>query len=214
MAVKALHPTFKLQTENDVNCLIKSLYESSDIDHITYQGKKYYETSNSWGGRSDCEGRSDYDPDVECDGYNSEECIYNEIDRIEVENEDDVKYVMRMSEYLTDECIYDEINNDNDIFRQIFDYSYKVILSGYESIIFENIRGINEDHRGSTHCKIDIPYHADYTIDLPCDLETFADAIYKVKSHKWDNWYELYSSCTIDVDDNLLHVYLDFDHGS
>lgn len=87
----------------------------------------------------------------------------------------------------------------------------------YNSIRINNISGYNEDHRGSTHCKIAVPFEQNIIIKLPCTLYDFAVALYRIKSHKWDSWYEMYGDATIRIPENDIEVpvvHVEFDHGS
>ena len=77
-----------------------------------------------------------------------------------------------------------------------------------------NDRGINEDHRGSDHTRIILDFHDNYVVKKNCTLHKFADACYRVKSHKFDYWYELYGWIKIKKSHAFLNIHLDFDHGS
>ena len=82
------------------------------------------------------------------------------------------------------------------------------------SLRIKNVDGINGDHRGSTHCKLgrDNLYEDSVEISLPCTIIQFAQELFRVKSHKWDKWYKLYSSSDYVFDDETL--FLSFSHGS
>ncbi len=88
----------------------------------------------------------------------------------------------------------------------------KVFANQITNLEIQNEAGINYDHRGSTHCKLggDNLFEDTVEISLPCTIVQFAEALFRIKSHKWDYYYELYSSA--DYDDGTL--LLDFAHGS
>ncbi len=79
-----------------------------------------------------------------------------------------------------------------------------------------NSCGFNEDHRGSDHTMIKLDFHDDYELPDMCSLEEFANACYRLKSHKFDYWYELFCGCSVtrDEDNNTVTITISFDHGS
>lgn len=211
MAQKALHNNaYKISNDNEMNTLIECLYNNSCIDHVEYKDKNYYEGVA-------------YDDDVpEHKLWNDETCKgdiceWECFEPYRVLYPDDIKYIMRINNHIVvdEELGYDNLDFVEEIVNQHNDVGCKIILCGYDSIVFKNLSGINSDHRGETKCFIELPLHDEYKIDLPCDLETFAEAIHKIKSHKWDYWYELFGACVkFEEIDNILYVDLTFDHGS
>lgn len=78
----------------------------------------------------------------------------------------------------------------------------------------QNSHGINTDHRGSDHTKIILDFHDEFELENNCTLYKFADACYRVKSHKFDYWYELYGAVSIKSTKSEFKIDLGFDHGS
>lgn len=89
-----------------------------------------------------------------------------------------------------------------------------IILKNVDFILLTNKDGYNEDHRGSDHCKVKLDFHKTYKVKCPINLEDFFKALYRMKSHKWDSWYELYIDSIITLNHNTLCIDLHFDHGS
>ena len=123
-------------------------------------------------------------------------------------------YHMHLETPLDIEC--SDINYPNlKIFKDIVECKHKVVLGGYDNIILHNTRGFNRDHRGSDHINIQLTFHKEYCVPLPCDLKTLAAALHKIKSHKFDYNYEsFFNAHRLEFSDNNLHIYLRFDHSS
>lgn len=82
-------------------------------------------------------------------------------------------------------------------------------------ILLSNVAGRNNDHRGSDHCRVHLAMKKYQMLTLPCSLSDLAQACYRIKSHKFDKWYELYSGITsIKISNNCMYVGVNFDHGS
>lgn len=209
----------KKELQSILHDLIKYCYETTEIECIEYKNKKYYNSSNLWYDRK--QENMEHDPDIECENY-MDDCDF---DTINPKNPDNVKYLIEYDKNRT-HWTYDYDNID--LIRKI---SYadieKVMLTGYDLIMIINKCGRNNDHRGSDHCKIYLQMYGKYEINLPINLFEFANCLYRIKSHKWDNHYELY--CGIKTpcsqiykyyDDNLLieqnglNILFEFDHGS
>jgi len=87
------------------------------------------------------------------------------------------------------------------------------LICGKEIHLYNHC-GENEDHRGSDHTKIILDFHDHYILNSNCSLQQFADACYRVKSHKFDYWYELYSDAQIMEQTDTYYIDISFDHGS
>lgn len=86
--------------------------------------------------------------------------------------------------------------------------------------------GENEDHRGSDHCAIKLPFksYQQFTICDDCSNDhkgstmSFYDlinAFYFARSHKFEDWYEMFTGCQIDTTkDDQITIWLNLDHGS
>ena len=91
----------------------------------------------------------------------------------------------------------------------------KIFLLGYKELSIFNIAGWNDDHRGSNHCKIFLNQSVNITEHNMITMKQFIDMCYQLKSHKWDQWYELFSGITsCDLVDDTIDIMINFDHGS
>jgi len=77
-----------------------------------------------------------------------------------------------------------------------------------------NRNGFNTDHRGLDHTLIRLPFLTEINLGKEFTLEDLIIANTNLKSHKFDNWYELYCGAKCEKKNNLIEVSLDFDHGS
>lgn len=78
-----------------------------------------------------------------------------------------------------------------------------------------NKRGFNNDHRGSNNTKVTLDFHDKYVIkNKSCTIGNFADACYRIKSHKFDYWYELYTYVLVSSNGRHIKLNFEFDHGS
>jgi hypothetical protein len=117
------------------------------------------------------------------------------------------------------ECEFDDVQITNsrihysiENLSDKFDMSYMVFPEKYK-VVLRNLSGFNDDHRGSNHTKIELDFHPEY--ELPNNTQAaFIEGLYRIKSHKFDKWYELYSRCTVRLVGSVIVVSLTFDHGS
>jgi hypothetical protein len=89
------------------------------------------------------------------------------------------------------------------------------IVSFKKYLQLTNKRGVNKDHRGSNHCHLELTFYNTYILGQSFTFHDFAEAFYKVKSHKFTNWYE--SVCgyeMISLSDDKLECQLAICHGS
>ena len=107
---------------------------------------------------------------------------------------------MNLDNYFT-ENMTDDLNN------VVFISKYKLKLI--------NSCGFNDDERGSDHLKIKLDFHSEYVLNKNFTLYDLAIACYKIKSHKFDNWYEIFLKCSkVNLIKDELVLNLDFEHGS
>jgi hypothetical protein len=214
MTLSITLPTNNVDIKDFFSNMIKLVYNSYQITHVNYDQKNYFNCSNSWSGGKPSDGRYCHD-DEECDGYS--DC---ELERTTIsnKNKNNVKYF-----YIRDINYDCDNDNDNELYQEvknIMDYLEEndddniVFNSNYE-IVLINPYGINDDHRGSDHTPIVLPFHQNVILGKTFTLDDLINACYKIKSHKFDYWYELY--CGVDKvytkDDNLF-ISVAFDHGS
>ncbi len=233
-------PEIDLLTASNILC--SYVYQTFSIDHFVYQGKKYYKWETCWGGGGTqvicdgCDGCrlvcSTCSVNFRCDKCTHEDCKFSDSEDDECEYdsvckhficehvkqiipEEEVVYIMKRDEDNMGNVeedhegkFYEFMNKHGDKIKIIATRETKLL----DTLTIENESGINPDHRGATHCKLDKDslYEEHVEISLPCTILQFAQALFRIKSHKWDMWYELYSVC--DYDDGTLSV--GFDHGS
>ena len=103
-----------------------------------------------------------------------------------------------------------DIYNDNSI-----DKSNIKFISNID-IIITNVNGFNYDYRGLSHTLIELPFLTDIDLGKEFTLEDLIITITNLKSHKFDYWYELYTDCSCEYENeiNSIIINLEFDHGS
>ncbi|HAA58993.1 MAG TPA: hypothetical protein DCE42_29835 [Myxococcales bacterium] len=87
----------------------------------------------------------------------------------------------------------------------------RVVFEG--TLTLQNLSGENTDHRGADHCLLILPFRERITLHHPTVRE-LVEALFVVKSHKFDTWYELYCGCTLEEGDDGVVISLEMDHGS
>lgn len=83
----------------------------------------------------------------------------------------------------------------------------------YDNLTIENASGINEDDRGNDE-NILLPYIKTIKLNSTFTLNELFVAYHKIKSHKFDYWYELFCNVDITRSDNKMLIEFSFDHGS
>lgn len=207
----------EINLECDANILCEYIYNSFEIDHFEYQGQRYYEIQNIWSVDAQDQKFVCNNDDVcnihstscENDGVDNDEgcqCFQKIYPQFE-----DVTYVLKYKQYL------DELEPEQEEFYNLLDNhgaNIRIVRKrdnvSHESIRVYNMSGENFDHQGSTHCQLDVGMEENIELALPCSLLELAEALFRIKSHKWDKWYEMYGHAH--VQDGTLFV--SFDHGS
>ena len=199
------------------------------LSHVTLNGLPYYERTNMWDNIT-IEKRPEHDPDVECNRYQN---YCDAKPTIKVKENDDLQYIV---EYIIDcddmlEKYEENIKCDNfpRLYHEISDnYSASnILLIGYNEITITNECGINEDHRGSTHCAVDLKYECNVEFKDLITLHDLVTTFYRIKSHKFNKGYEMYCAVksgffnihsknkkTSSTEKYRLVCNVDFDHGS
>jgi hypothetical protein len=189
--------------------LFKYLATVTSFHHIKFNGLHYYETGNMWESYN-IKKRPPYDPDTECNEYRRckrKPTIYATIN-------DRIKYILKF-DYSEKNILSKKDKKYNELVLQILPYKLKnVLLIGFDKLIIKNGCGPNNDHRGSDHCNVFLPMHNKVNIKKYGTLYNLAIAYYKLKSHKWDNHYEMFSGSKTVIHEGNVKVTLDFDHGS
>ena len=161
--------------------------------------------------------------EYECSGYYFEECTINEIRKDINISFEECKFLINynIENIKYDEFIerFDDLFEENEITEEQTLKMYDLLmqiekLENYilinEVYKIENISGFNDDHRGSDHFSVKIPYDDSYILNKKTTLKEFIEILYLLKSHKCDKWYELY--CNSTFTDGKITIY--FDHGS
>lgn len=222
-----------------LNTFVEFLYKSSELRFVVVDNLIYKNRDNEWSDEvSDQEIFEDFKSDLKihpnidrCTDYCT--CNYSKDkeddqkdEEIDDENHDNHNYIETKSKidyYIKkeiDELIVNEFI-DNGSCKNHIDAFEKILLNdNYEifpkdkKVIFENIRGFNYDHRGSDHTFIKLDYFDKY--QLPDNtLKSFLEGLYKIKSHKFDKWYELFCKIkSLTQKGNQIIIQFNFDHGS
>jgi hypothetical protein len=217
--------------------LFRIINRSYQIDHIKYKKRNYFNCSNLWYDykllvkpchkNHECKGYFD------CDNASKYNKKYVEINQIEYiysgifDDSDDEE-----NDEENDEEKDDEEDDNNDYYKNDnkneYKESSKIIeqLSNLElgpkeikfiskkNIKIINKNGFNNDHRGSDHTLLKLPFVSELELGTEFTLYDLLVANSNLKSHKFDNWYELYCGTKCKQTQNLVTIELDFDHGS
>ncbi len=83
-----------------------------------------------------------------------------------------------------------------------------------KDIVITNNCGFNEDHRGSNHTILKLPFVSEVNLGKKFTFYDLLTANSNLKSHKFDNNYELFCETTCTDKNDLIEIELIFDHGS
>lgn len=195
--------------ESELNSFLKVLigyiYSSHSLDAVVYKGLMYYNQPNQWNGAEPPD--TDHDPLSPCTGY--DECEFEkgrELVRIKPEKGEKIEYLLGLNGLNDEEdSILYQIHN-------VFSGSSRILHS--KKLILQNGR-FNDDHRGSDHTRIILDFPKEVELKPKATkMEDFTDALFRLRSHKFDNWYEMYYTTYTETDKNEIRIKVDFDHGS
>lgn len=132
----------------------------------------------------------------------------------------DCKYSYRLSSFYDNRMPLDSPNKELMLLLDTYVRAYgtrKVKFMNIHRLTVNNKYGINPDTRGTRVLDWKLMFHPTFTITNPRDitLHDLIIAVYKTKSHKFENWYE----AVIEVDNVVLkngnlEFDLTVDHGS
>ncbi len=188
--------------------LFRYVYETTQISYAYTKSNdniltKYYNRNNMWYANSKETG--------ECNGYSK--CDFKDYETTKSPIFYKFKHEPGKISYMVE-----KLDFDDDLLQNLQSRFFELHLETKKKIIIMNRAGINDDHRGSDHTKIKLPFHTKIIltpVDEKIPFEDFIRACFDIKSHKFDLWYELY--CGINVvdkfDDSIL-IQVKFDHGS
>ena len=203
-------------------------YGEIKIDHVVYNGLKYYQRTNDYYRCS--VDRPIHDPDIICSGshdYFTGICHYTG-DIIPIDDQN-IDYALTYSNKICRQYSYsgDRVLESDGKFDYSEDHGECMKLLnniktiGMENITLENITSVeihnpygrNSDHRGADHCKIKLEVHTTYYLSCPITLEDLFNALFRMKSHKWDTTYERFSGCNARTFHGVLRIDLEFSYG-
>jgi hypothetical protein len=191
------------------------------IDWIHSRGKYYYNCSTIWR-EADIQkmilnGVVPCHPDRKCEG--DHDCYGPEIyGKIIV---DQFEYVFSGNINLDDfaRCIYDDDDDEREededpihpVLRQIVGDPRDIKFVADADVTLVNNCGINDDHRGSNHTLLYLPFVESVKLGREFTFFDLLTANANLKSHKFDYNYEMFFEAFINEQGQ---VELMFDHGS
>jgi hypothetical protein len=197
--------------------LFRIIMFSYDIFYFKYQGHNYANCTNQWSG-------SDFDKlknkgiklihlDKECMSESNHCCLQKLPNVIKP---DEIEYIFEgIFNYEAEErgCEGNDENVDN-FLDNISGMMKDVHFSMDKKITIRNISGFNEDHRGSDHTIIRLPFVEEVKLNNEFTLEDLVISFTNLRSHKFDGWYELLCDAGVIIEDDNIIIELNFDHGS
>jgi len=199
--------------------IINSCYQ---VAYITYKGKNYFNCSNTW---YDAKYALKYMKDnniVPCHEDNNDEEYTKHVKQSQIE----YKFMGNFNyEEIIDLLIYEDENeafDKVDIHPTIENLSInfrsltpeKIIFISTTNIILKNDAGINEDYRGADKTHIALPFSNKIKLNKEFTLKDLLVANTQLKSHKFDNNYEMYCGTECEITANNVIVNINMDHGS
>lgn len=183
-----------LSREPVADTIFKTIAQSSSLLHVEYHNKKYYEIqcNKDVDEVNECSFKCKYIPKNNNNVKYIVDVDFDHVDDSEEEDDDRANLIKKMKEY----------GKDN------------IVLRGFDNLYIVCVSGFNIDHRGSTHCAVNLIQHDSLTYSKRITIMDATIAYYKVKSHKWDEWYELFCDAKISRRGKDLTISLEFDHGS
>lgn len=189
-----------------LGALIRFIYDTHALFSFEYDGKEYHNQPNQW-----YFGEYDgfpHDPVTPCKGY--DECEFEEdqeLVRVKPKKGKKIKYNI------------DWEGMDFDEESKPLSYEIGRIFNGNpilhsRSLILIN-ESFNEDHRGSDHTRIILDFPGKVELkEKKTKMTDFIDALFRLRSHKFENWYEMYYSAEVSSNKSAIIVDVIFDHGS
>lgn len=202
-----------------VKTIIKIISDSTRLEKLEYLGYKFEEIPNQWSRHN----RKTLTPQqkklMKMIEDNPE---LNGSLKIDDKTEHELNYIFSW-DYTEEETIYEviaksktKISEKNkekliEMLSELEKHKNKIFYKGDVKIV--NKSGFNDDERGSNFCILDIPYYETIEMESPT-LNDVVEMFYSVKSHKFENWYELYTDCKVTYKNGTMIIELEFDHGS
>lgn len=117
------------------------------------------------------------------------------------------------SDHPSDVEIYNHLRTS---FKPQADLSKFSITSKDQASLY-NSEGFNIDDRGSDDSTHLMDFHIDWPLPEKFSVLELAEGLFRLRSHKWENNYELYISCSHEIyssHNGKTIINLSFDHGS
>jgi hypothetical protein len=175
--------------------LTKLVYNRVSLRSVTYQDEEF--EAKVWNKDITC----GCDSDCECEDERLESIVHPKDGKM-------VIYNLFPDQERGEQSKFDSIVMNKDNWT-------KFILDLPQQIVLHNSSGENSDDRGSNDADIILDFNREWKLPVNCTLADFIDGCFRVKSHKFDFWYELFVKVhNIEQSPEQITLYLDFDHGS
>ena len=205
---------------NLLNDLVSYINHCCEVTSVSYRKRTYLNRSSTWYTRK-CKGEH-YDPDIECTGYDGCEYGVEDCDEIPasarfiVSDPQNIKYNLAW-----DTTSFEEFAETNEWseesvskFIKISEIDPKHVKLNFGRLDLSNSCGFNRDHRGSDHTRIVLDFAETQVLQDGCTLHDYATAFHRLRSHKFDSWYEMFCGAEISKTDAGYAIDLGFGHGS
>ena len=182
------------------------IYETHALYSFEYDGKEYHNQPNQWY-FSEYEGFP-HDPVTRCTG--DDECEFEEgeeLVRVKPKKGKKIKYNIDWVGKNFDE-------RSNPLLFEIGKVFGKNSILHSRPLILIN-ESFNEDHRGSDHTRIILDFPGKVELKgKKTKMTDFIDALFRLRSHKFENWYEMFLRSEVNSDKKVIIADVIFDHGS
>jgi hypothetical protein len=148
---------------------------------------------------SDSDSDKDNDNKVNFDKDYIIDFIYKDNGIVDLSDDDDynIKLINDLNDYLSTKSLNE------------------LIITNINNLSFYNVSGVNTDPRGIRRLDWKIPFNPSYEIkDNAITLASVRDAIFNIKSHKFENWYEGFFGDVTVAGPEPIEIIIRFDHGS
>lgn len=197
---------------------VQFMYDNTRCVGGLSKGILYKELPNSW---SDREVFTDEEKKYECTGEAFDDCtIESKINKFEG---NDIPLIWEFKSVKQNGTV------NLDVKRDEFKLMKKSAMLGYmktlnkrkDEVFFNGTIKIDskaretEDHRGSNHCLIMLPFETDVELKNPTFSE-FIEALYLSRYNKFNGWYELYAGAEVKFSASKKSIIIktSFDYGS
>lgn len=210
--------------------LISLMISSYEISYFTYDDKNYINCTSLWYDHNTinkillknnitlCHENNNCTDYLDCyhkDKYNfidpnTSDVEYNYFGTLDLERDEEF-FIDEDNISTLDENITNMFLHINSLLSNI--PLNEIIFSMDKNIKMKNKSGFNHDHRGSDHTLIKLPFKKSCQLNKEFSMQELLTAITNMKSHKFDENYEMFCSAKANIDENI-NVTLIFSHGS